>query len=614
MPAIFRLRAAVLLLSVAVWVGADLAPVHAAGNRMSVIHASVVVYGSDPAAVMAAVAAGEAGMRTVLITRRPRVGGVFTLGELNQLDMNYGPSGQLLTQGLFLTWWKLVGERYAFGLNDASTAFRTMLSQAHVQVFRRQRILRVVRWAHGFFLHAIVVAGAHDHVREFTARRFIDGSGNASLAADSGVAFTVGRSDMGEGPVDQAVTEVFSLSGVDWPQVVAYVRSAASPGGGAQGNDAWGYGPLDRQFHTLEPMVRFRGMNLGRRSNGQVLVNAVWIFGVNPLDAGSVRRAHGEARVDIPRIVRFLRARAPGFAHARLVGYAPQLYVRESRHMLGERILTISDLLTHRMFWDRVVLASYPVDMQAAFPDQRGSALFDPRIYSIPFRSLVPRQVDNLLVVGRSAAYTSTAAGSARVEAIGMDEGQAAGDAAALSLHVDRDFWQLSRSQPLIARLQRELTREGAYLPDTRLRQPLAASWVFGDLTVLLNHLVVAYGYHGRFHLERPISEAAFVHMVHRLATFLPASAGARLSHLVTGAPLSSLTPAAATQIALRAAGLADPVHPFRQAERDHLLGAATLAHLRATPKLTGADAVALTADLAHFLRALPRGPAGRRR
>ncbi len=613
MPAIFRLRAAVLLLSVVAVVCADLPPVHAAVKRVSVVHANVVVYGSDPSAVMAAVAAGDAGMRTVLVTRKPHVGGVFTLGELNQLDMNYGPSGQLLTQGLFLSWWKRVGERYAFSLHRAALAFRAMLRDAHVTVLRRQRIVHVVRWAHGFFLHAVEVAGPHDRVHELVARRFIDGSGNATLAADAGVAFTEGRTDVGEGPVDQAVTQVFSLSGVDWPQVVAYVRSPASPGGGAQGNDAWGYGPLDRQFHTRESMVSFRGMNLGRRSNGQVLVNAVWVFGVNPLDHASVHRARLEARAEIPRIVRFLRAKAPGFAHARLVGYAPDLYVRESRHMVGERILTVKDLLTHRMFWDRVVLASYPVDMQAAYPDQRGSALFDPVVYSIPFRSLVPRQLDNVLVVGRSAAYTSTAAGSARVEAIGMDEGQAAGDAAALSLHVNRDFWQLSRSRPLIHRLQQDLVRQGAYLPDLRVSQPLAASWVFGDLTLLLNHLVVAFGYHGEFHLGETTSEAAFVHMIHRLGTFLPASAGARLTHLVTGPLSPTMTTAAATQLVLRAAGLVDPVHPFREAERDHLLSPSTVAHLRSTPELTGKDAIALTADLARYLRALPHGRPGAR-
>lgn len=67
-----------------------------------------------------------------------------------------------------------------------------------------------------------------------------------------------------------------------------------------------------------------------------------------------------------------------------------------------------------------------------------GIILGNPDRYGVPFRCLVPVDIDGMLVVGRSASYTSLAAGSARVIPLGMAEGDAAGVAAAYGINNKR--------------------------------------------------------------------------------------------------------------------------------------------------------------------------------
>lgn len=98
--------------------------------------------------------------------------------------------------------------------------------------------------------------------------------------------------------------------------------------------------------------------------------------------------------------------------------------MRESRHIIGEYQLTIDDVLENRDCWDKIAIGSYPVDVQPTAQQTYGTVVGNPDRYAIPYRSIVPLEVENLLVVGRSASYKSLAAGSARVIPIGMAEGE----------------------------------------------------------------------------------------------------------------------------------------------------------------------------------------------
>jgi hypothetical protein len=113
-------------------------------------------------------------------------------------------------------------------------------------------------------------------------------------------------------------------------------------------------------------------------------------------------------------------------------------------------------------------VASYPIDIH---PYKIGE--FNPYaakrfVYTIPFRCLVAYGLGNLLVASRSISATYEAAGSARVVPTTMEEGQAAGVAAVISMENRTSFRQMALSPELVHSLQTTLHAQGAYLlPET---------------------------------------------------------------------------------------------------------------------------------------------------
>jgi hypothetical protein len=132
--------------------------------------------------------------------------------------------------------------------------------------------------------------------------------------------------------------------------------------------------------------------------------------------------------------------------------------------MQGEYRLTMIDVLENRDQWDRIAFGSYPVDIQRISPTDNGAVMSHPLKYAIPFRSIVPLKVDNLLVVGRSGSFDTLPHGSARVIPVGMATGQAAGAAAKLAMDKNVSFRELSASKEHIATLQDMLNKQGMEL------------------------------------------------------------------------------------------------------------------------------------------------------
>ena len=120
---------------------------------------------------------------------------------------------------------------------------------------------------------------------------------------------------------------------------------------GADHKSAWGYTEEGFSYEPKDPMMRLRGFNAARQDNGNVLINALVIFGVDVLDPASKQEGIERAKKELEYIMPYVRENFVGFEEAELVGTAEQLYVRESRHIIGEYQLTIDDVLENRDQW-----------------------------------------------------------------------------------------------------------------------------------------------------------------------------------------------------------------------------------------------------------------------
>ncbi len=148
---------------------------------------------------------------------------------------------------------------------------------------------------------------------------------------------------------------------------------------------------------------------------GVVWCNAPHMTGYDGTDPASLTAAEFDARDKIARAVQLCRETLPGFADAYIVDVADQMGVRQTRLLNGEYVVTADDVQTRRHFPDSVA---------------RG------RDYYTPYRALLPRNVDQLLVAGRHYSATPQAQKISREIPPCMAMGQAAGIAAGIA--VDR--------------------------------------------------------------------------------------------------------------------------------------------------------------------------------
>lgn len=472
----------------------------------------VIVVGAEPEGVAAAVAAAREGADVLLLEGRDGPGGLFTYGWLNSLDMSYGPAGELLTRGIFAEFWRDIGRHDSFDVQRAGEALASLLRRERrvVALYRRELVAPLLEG--GRRVAGVTVRTPGAGVKTYTARVVVDATQDADVAAAAGVPYTVGGADRGQ-PETMAATLVLRVRNVDWPALGKTLREDGDASSDATARSAWGFWPVMREYKPSADRFRVRGLNLGRQDDGTVLVNALQIFGVDGTDPAARREALTQGAAEAPRLVAYMRARVPGFAQAELVGTAPELYVRETRHIQGQYVLSVNDVLEHRNFTDKIAWASYPIDVQATSPANWGWVIGKPAAYSIPLRSLLPATVEGLVVTGRSASYSSLAMASARTVPVGMATGQAAGVWAAMAARAGTGPAQMAAHAAAVQRLQERLVRQGAYLPEYRLTYPLQGEPVLEAVRVLRPLGLISAGYENDYRLGEPISGVSFVNL-----------------------------------------------------------------------------------------------------
>jgi len=464
----------------------------------------VIVAGGEPEGVAAALAAARNGMKTLLVEQGEALGGLMTLGMLNILDMNIA-GRDLLTRGIFEEFYKSLGD--AFDIEKAKAWFmKKCRNEPNLTVLLNTRIIAPLMDGNTIIGLEVIELGQSES-ETIRSLAVIDATADGDVAAAAGAPFTWGGEDYGAHWVKQGVTLVFEVSGVKWNSVMRHLRNDGRADSNADATRAWGYVEEAKGYVTVDGNMRFRGPNIARQRNGNVLLNALVIFDVDALDPESYALGIERGRQEIPHIIEFMRENFFGFENAAYVGHAPRLYVRQTRHFIGEYRLTITDVLENRDHWDRIGHGKYPVDIQSTGPDNAGTIIGVPDIYSIPFRCLVPLVVDQLLIAGRSASYDSLAHGSARVIPIGMVAGEACGTAVAYSVENGVTFREMSRDRDAIYWLQTRLKRQGAYLNEyDPPRMEVMDHWSYPGLVVMRELGMATSGYDNDYRLDEHLN------------------------------------------------------------------------------------------------------------
>lgn len=418
----------------------------------------VIVVGGGVAGSMAAVASARNGAKTLLVERDACLGGTMTNGMVGPM-MTFHSEKEQVVKGLAQ---EVVDHLMELGASpghifDTSGYVPTVTpfdTETLKLVLQRMAIQSGVTLLFHSLVEEVVMDGqsitgvrvrGKQGVELHRTRVVIDASGDGDVAVQAGAPVEQGRDEDG---LVQPVSLMFKMTDVDIESLVDYllehpeVARLSDRGARAYvGQQLIAVAAFDKVLQqSIQsgeiPFHREHVLFFSTNNTRDVIINMSRVQKINPVDAWDLTRAEVEAREQIFAVEHFLKSKIPGFAHSRIVSSGSRIGVRESRRVMGEYKLTAQDILNSRTFEDGVVRSAYPIDIHAPDPNEPHVDQFVKKgeSYEIPYRCLVAKEVNNLLVAGRCISTTHEAQASTRVSPVCMAIGQAAGTAAALSV------------------------------------------------------------------------------------------------------------------------------------------------------------------------------------
>jgi len=417
------------------------APVSQATRKT--IQTDVLVCGGGCAGVAAALASARNGARTVLIERAGFAGGIITCVGLPYFDgLIAKQDGRFVAGGIPVELLVAMGAAKpgARSIDDCRpdliTKYWGSVRVPSTEEFKllTDRLLseerdRLTVLYHSFACEAEVREGRisavlvanKDGLARIEARQVIDCTGDGDIAAWAGAPVEKNQPLM-------PLTLHFRIGNVSPNKEMAGAAKQALIEANQRGELPLFYGP--------GLMFAF--------AKDEVYIHAVRVSG-DASDAADLTRAEMQGRRDAWTMFREWKKSVPGFEDSYFVTCGPYIGIRESRRIVGQHVLTFDDLKTCRRYDDAIATGCWFLDIhpnQVSIAKPFAGSGFQPEPYDIPYRTLVPKSVSNLLVAGRCHSASAEAAASSRVTVTAMALGQAAGTAAALATKAGQEVSQ----------------------------------------------------------------------------------------------------------------------------------------------------------------------------
>ena len=399
-------------------------------KTLPVIHeVDVLVCGSGPAGIAAALASARSGSNTMLIESLGDVGGISTSGLMSHwTGRAHSPIYSEILQksaerneGEFKD--KIVN---IIDPEKLKTLYLELLSEAGVKILLYTVASDVITEENS--VKGVIIQNKSGR-SVISAKVVIDATGDGDIAFRAGAEYLKGRESDGR---MQPCTIMFKVGGVDYSRAVF-------PG----------------SFETLVNIEKGELHALGKKiighPAGHVLLYKSTLPGVvtcnmtNCIDidgtkAEELTMATLICREQIDRIVGFLREYAPGYKNCYCISSASLIGIRETRHFIGVYTINENDILSAKQFPDWIVRdAHFNFDIhnldgagldkdgvQHKFTQQSG--------YTIPYGCLIPQKIDGLILAGRCISGTHKAHSNYRVMPICIGIGEGAGYAATIAV------------------------------------------------------------------------------------------------------------------------------------------------------------------------------------
>jgi ribulose 1,5-bisphosphate synthetase/thiazole synthase len=438
-----------------------------------VLDTEVLVVGSGPGGLAAALAAARAGARTALIDRNGCFGGNITQVGVEGFAW-YRHEGTVDCEGIGIEF-----ETRAKAMGAAMPEPQSISHALDAEMFKWVADLLVEEAGVNPLLHRLCVAPIMERNavlgviieskagrQAILAKRVIDATGDADIATRAGApVHKTAKEKM------MSVSVMFSMSGVHKQRFIDAVKADPQTYADWSGNNEWDYETSGKEDELFSPFLRkpfqkaveagiipsylktIAGTWGGISNQGDLTyLNLVHIPELDGTDPNDLTVGEMRGRREAIYAVEALRKFVPGCEEAKLRNFGMTLGVRDTRKIDALYNLTGEDVRGQARFDDAIGI--FP-----EFIDGYGVLILPTtgRYWHVPYRALVPKSVGHLLVAGRCIGGDHMSHASARNMMCCAVSGQGAGVAAAVSVRRDEPFDRLD-----IRAVQEELTRQGA--------------------------------------------------------------------------------------------------------------------------------------------------------
>lgn len=425
----------------------------------------VLVVGSGPGGLAAAMAARREGMETMLVERYGCFGGNITQASVESIAW-YRHEGTIESRGIgfeFEQRAKQMGASRKEPQSKSEALDTEMFKYIADRIVEQEGItpmlhcLGVKALMHGNTISGIITESKSGR-QAIVAKRVIDASGDADIAFRAGAPCHMAkRQDL------MGVTVTFSCSGINRGQFLEYVKMNPArlknwPEKTGE-KEARLFSPyLSEPFSKAKEAgeipddVEIAGTWSSLSEHGDATyLNMVYIKGVDSTDVHDLTRAEMEGRKQALWAMAALKKYTPGFENAKLRTFCSSVGIRESRKIIGRRNITGHDVMNQAQFDDSIGI--FP-----EFLDGCGMVIIPTtgRYFQVPYGIMIPQKVDNLLVAGRCVAGDQMSHAAIRQMMCCTVTGQGAGVAAAVSIRQNKTCREVD-----IRRVQDTLEKKG---------------------------------------------------------------------------------------------------------------------------------------------------------
>lgn len=470
------------------------------GSDSDINSYDVVIIGDGLDGVSAAIGSARVGAKTLLVCSSKELGSEIQKTYDLNWSLDTSPTGTVVSSDIFKQIRHKAGE--GFNIDSYVKAIKELVSEE-----KKLTVVYGARVADAEYENGNVTGiklEAGQETRFIKSQRYIDATKTGELLRKCNVPYTLGYADIGIENLYPPVKLNFIVNGVDYTQIEKMMKQQGTL-----------INTLIKNYKPSDSNTKISGLGVTDQGNSSVIIQSLTVRNVNLNDEKQVKNAYLKASQECKDFYNFLKLNVDQFKNASSMKVAEEFCAPSAYHFNGSYTLSLTDILIGKRFSDRISTASRPVTL--TMEDGNRYILCNPKTFYIPLRALLPKELNNVLMTGTKASYSSLVQTAIDSNSSITGTAYAAGIISAYSISKNIDISNITSDQNLDtqAEVEKILRKLGIYMSDEKEEfTSLTDNWSFQYLAKLNNLGLLSAGITNDFKLDKDAKSEDFAYIL----------------------------------------------------------------------------------------------------